>query len=44
MAKRTTKRHPGVLIVKPDEKARTGWRVRYRDPESGKLDKDLRLL
>jgi len=23
MAKRKTKRHPGVLIVKPDEKTRT---------------------
>ncbi len=39
MAKRRGRRHPGVVLIKPDEKARTGWRVRYRDPDTGRLIK-----
>lgn len=39
MAKRRSKRHPGVVLIKPDEKARTGWRVRFRDPDSGRMVK-----
>ncbi len=37
MARRKEKRHPGVVLVRPDEKARTGWRVRYRDPDRDKM-------
>ena len=47
MARRKERRHPGVVLMRPDEKARTGWRVRYRDPDRGKmvkrsLDRSLR--
>lgn len=35
--RRKTKGHPGVVLIKPDEKARTGWRVRYKDPDSGRM-------
>lgn len=37
--KRHRKRHPGVVLIKPDEKRRIWWRARYRDPDSGKLVK-----
>jgi len=39
MAKRKTRRHPGVVLIKPDPKHRAGWRVRYRDPDSGRMVK-----
>ncbi len=47
MAKRKTRRHPGVVIQAPKAKARTWWRVRFVDPDSGKtvrktLDRTLR--
>ncbi len=34
---RSTRRHPGVSWVKPNDKTRAGWRVQYRDPDTGKL-------
>jgi integrase len=41
------KRHPGVVLIKPDVVRRIGWRARYVDPDSGKtvkvsLDPSLR--
>jgi integrase len=39
MAKRHRKRHPGVVLIKPDEKRRIGWRARYVDPDSGRTVK-----
>jgi integrase len=46
MAKaRHRRRHPGVVLIRPDEKRRIGWRARYRDPDSGQLTKvSLSLL
>jgi hypothetical protein len=40
------KKHPGVGLLKPNEKTRTGWRLRWVDPTTGKrvyesLDPDL---
>jgi integrase len=35
MAK-TRRRHRGVVLLPPDEKARIGWRVRYVDPDTGR--------
>lgn len=32
-------KHPGVVLMKPDEAARSGWRARYVDPESGRTIK-----
>lgn len=29
-------KHPGIVLLKPDEARRIGWRARYRDPDSGK--------
>jgi integrase len=37
MAKRKGRRHPGVTLIKPDEKSRSGWRVRYKNPDKGKI-------
>jgi len=47
MARKRSRKHPGVTLIKPDAKARTGWRVRFEDPDSGKtkrvtLDPGLR--
>ena len=47
MAKRKTRRHPGVVLLPADPKARTWHRVRYVDPDTGKtvrktLDRALR--
>jgi integrase len=47
MAKRKTRKRPGVVIQAPKAKARTWWRVRYVDPDTGKttrktLDRGLR--
>lgn len=39
MTNRRTRRHPGVTLIKPDEVARTGWRVRYTDPDTGRMKK-----
>ena len=39
MAKRKTRKHPGVYILPKDDAARTWFRVRYRDPDSGKITK-----
>ncbi len=38
MTKRKRK-HPGVSWIKADPEARTGWRVKYRDPDTGKITK-----
>lgn len=32
--KKSTRRHRGVVLMKPNPKGRTGWRARYVDPES----------
>lgn len=50
--KKTAKRgrkHPGVVLIKPDEKKRMGWRARYVNPDSEKsvheaLDRALTTL
>jgi hypothetical protein len=39
MAKRKTRRHPGVVLIQPEPERGIGWRVRFRDPDSGKLVK-----
>jgi integrase len=39
MAKRKTRKHPGVYILPKDDKARTWYRVRYTNPDSGKITK-----
>ncbi len=36
MAKRKTRKHPGVVLLPADPKARTWHRVRYIDPDTGK--------
>lgn len=36
----STQRHPGVSWIKPNEKTRAGWRVQYRDPDTGKLKRE----
>jgi integrase len=33
------RRHPGVTLIKPDEKRRIGWRARFVDPDSGRTTK-----
>lgn len=38
--KRRGKRHPGVVLIKPDEERRIGWRARFRDPDSGRMTKE----
>lgn len=35
--KRHRKRHPGVVLIKPE--GRHGWRARYRDPDSNRIVK-----
>ena len=35
MAKRKARKHPGVTILPKDDKARTWYRVRYTDPDTG---------
>lgn len=47
MAKRKARKHPGVVLLPADPKARTWHRARYSDPDSGKtirktLDRALR--
>jgi len=47
MAKRKTRMHAGVVLLRPDPKARTWWRARFVDPDSGRtrkvtLDRALR--
>ena len=47
MAKRKARKHPGVVLLPPDPKARAWHRIRYTDPDSGKtvrktLDRALR--
>lgn len=47
MAKRKARKHPGVVLLPADPKARTWWRVRYVDPDTRKtlrktLDRALR--
>jgi integrase len=34
MATRNSRRHRGVVLMKPNRSGRTGWRARYVDPES----------
>jgi len=38
--RKRARRHPGVTLMKPDATARTGWRARYTDPDTGKLKKE----
>lgn len=33
------KKHPGVVLIKPDESSRAGWRARYTDPDTGRVVK-----
>lgn len=33
------RRHPGVVLIKPDPARRIGWRARYTDPDTGKTCK-----
>ena len=48
MAQTKQRRHPGVVVVKPEKaRANVGWRIRYTDPDTGrtvkrKLDPSLR--
>jgi integrase len=47
MARRKSRKHPGVVLQRPKAKARTWWRVRYADPDTGQstrktLDRALR--
>lgn len=35
-ARKRGPKHPGIVLLKPDEARRIGWRARYRDPDSGK--------
>lgn len=44
MGKRHRRRHPGVVLLKPDEKRRIWWRARYKDPDSGRLVKETLSL
>lgn len=37
MARR--KKHPGVVLIKPDKERRIGWRARFTDPDTGKVRK-----
>lgn len=32
-------KHPGVTILKPEPARRIGWRIRYTDPDTGKVKK-----
>ena len=46
-AKRKTRKHAGVVLLRPDPKARTWWRARFTDPDTGRtvkktLDRALR--
>ncbi len=36
MAKRKGPKHKGIVLIKPNEKRRTGWGARWLDPDSGK--------
>ncbi len=38
--KRRGRRHPGVVLLKPDPARRIGWRARFTDPDSGKVTKE----
>lgn len=40
MAKRRGRRHPGVVLMKPDEARRIWWRARFVDPDSGRSVKE----
>ena len=47
MAKK--RKHPGVVLLAPDERARQWWRARYVDPDSGRtvrktLDRTLTTI
>lgn len=33
------RKHPGVVLIKPDVVRRIGWRARYADPDSGRMVK-----
>lgn len=35
-ARKKRKRHPGVVLLKPNEARRTGWCARYKDADTGK--------
>lgn len=39
MASKKGAKHPGVTLIKPDPERGIWWRVRYEDPETGKLKK-----
>ncbi|MGB5810797.1 MAG: hypothetical protein WBG86_09720, partial [Polyangiales bacterium] len=33
------RRHPGVVLMKPEPERRIGWRARFADPDTGKQRK-----
>ena len=39
MASKRGSKHPGVTLIKPDAERGIWWRVRYEDPETGRLKK-----
>lgn len=40
MAKGKKRKHPGVVLIRPEPALRIGWRARYVDPDSGKTVKE----
>lgn len=39
-ARKKGPKHPGVVLLRPDESRRIWWRARYRDPDTGKIKKE----
>lgn len=39
-SRRRGRRHPGVVLLKPDPVRRIGWRARYADPDTGRTTKE----
>ncbi|NRA34571.1 MAG: hypothetical protein HRU17_14645 [Polyangiaceae bacterium] len=39
MAKRRKRKHPGVVLIRPEKSRRIGWRARFVDPDTGKSTK-----
>ncbi len=40
MPAKHARRHPGVVLIKPEPERRIGWRARYRDPDSCSMVKE----
>jgi integrase len=36
-ARKRRKKHPGVVLLKPDPKKRMGWRARFKDPDRSRM-------